>query len=161
MLLRSLLIIFVLNSTLIVSAASAPGGTVILNKILFSESEQSWTLRDLEIYQKTLAVATDKKKISDWSENSSEDFLLSRLCFREAKLFEVTPEKIKISEADRKKMGEYSPKEFEEELNRVAFALMFIELKSNQIKQKERFKPWVDHLKRKYQVKYKTNEIVP
>ena len=146
-----------------IAQPSAPASPVVsgtLNQVLFSDSEQTFTLRDLQLYQKVLSSAYNRKKLNDWSANSGEDFILSRLSFREAQLFGVSPENIKLSEADRAHLAKYSSKEIDAELNLLRYAVMFTELKDNQLKQKERFRPWFDHLKRKYQVSYKTTEII-
>ncbi|MBC7419524.1 MAG: hypothetical protein H7328_02235 [Bdellovibrio sp.] len=130
---------------------------IVLNQILFSESEQSWSTRDMNLFEKVMLIL-NKKNISPWSEGRNEDFLLSRLSHREALLFGVTPEKLKISEADRKKLSEYSTKEVDAELERISYVLMFVDLKENQLKQKDRFVIWMNHLKRKYQAKIKYAE---
>ena len=130
---------------------------VTLNQIIFSESDESWSSRDLHLFEKVM-IALNKKNISSWTQGLNEDFLLSRLSYREATLFEVTPEKIKISEVERKKISGYTAKEIDDELKLLGAAFVFIDLKENQLKQKDRFEIWLSHLKRKYQVKMKSAE---
>lgn len=131
---------------------------IILNQVLFSESEQSWTSRDLKLFEEVMTQILQKKYISPWSAGRNEDFLLSRLGRREAAMFDVKPAKIKPSEADLKKIPNFSASEIEDELDRLSQVLMFVDLKEAQLKQPDRFATWFNHLKRKYQVRIKSAE---
>lgn len=133
----------------------------MINQILFYESKQSWTSRDLELFEKIKKDVLHKDQISQFVENKDEDFLLSRLGAREAALFEVSPQKIKLSDAQRASLSEFSQKEVDSELLQIGLAMSLIDLKESQLKQKLRFKTWFDLLQRKYQVKIKSAEFKP
>ena len=132
-----------------------------LNQVLFYESKQSWTSRDQELFNKLKKEVVQKERLSAFTETSDEDFLLSRLSAREALLFEVTPFKFKITEAERNALAGYSRPEIDEELNHLGLAVALVELKESQLKQKLRFKTWLDLLKRKYQFKIKSADFKP
>jgi hypothetical protein len=137
-----------------------PKDVMTLNQILFSESAQSWSARDFNLFQKVKFEIVAQKKMSQFSENEAEDFLLSRLAAREALLFKVTPIKLKLSEVQKKSLlSEYSVAEIESELTEISLSQALIELKETQLKQKLRFKTWFDLLKRKYQVKIKSADF--
>ena len=69
------------------------------NKILFSIGSNSWTLRDRQVYQAVLGEVFQKKMLSAFSKDPENDFLLSRLSFKEAAVFELTPATaVKISD---------------------------------------------------------------
>lgn len=131
----------------------------ILNQVLFYESSQSWTSRDMELFEKLKKDILQKNKLSQFAENANEDFLLSRLSAREALLFEVAPVQYKISEQQKKSLSEFSSIEVDEEIKKMGLAVTLIDLKEDQLKQKLRFKTWFDLLKRKYQVKIKSNDF--
>jgi hypothetical protein len=147
--------------------AQVPGNTPpqsapqVVNQILFYESQQSWTARDRELYEKIKKEVLQKSRISQFAENGDEDFLLSRLAVREAVLFEVTPNKYHVLDLQRAGLSDFSGKEVEEELKQLGLATSLIELKESQLKQKLRFKTWFDLLKRKYQVKIKSTDFKP
>ncbi len=132
--------------------------TIVTNQVLFSESDQSWTSRDLRLYESVMSQVLQKKNISLWSEGRNEDFLLSRLSFREAVAFGLQASTTTLTEVERKQIPEFTQKEIEDEVNRMALVLMFVDLKQNQLKQKDRFLNWFSHLKRKYQVRIKSAE---
>ena len=132
-----------------------------LNQVLFYESKQSWTSRDQELFNKLKKEVVQKERLSAFTETSDEDFLLSRLSAREALLFEVTPLKFKITETERNVLAGYSRSEIDEELNHLGLAVALVELKESQLKQKLRFKTWLDLLKRKYQFKIKSADFKP
>ncbi len=131
----------------------------VLNQVLFYESKQSWTSRDQELFEKLRNDLLHRSRISQFTESANEDFLLSRLTAREASLFEVTPSKFRLTELQRKSLGDFSAKEIEEELNQIGLADGLINLKEDQLKLKLRFKTWFDLLKRKYQVKVKSADF--
>ncbi len=131
----------------------------VINQVLFYESAQSWTLRDFELYQKLMNVVLQKSKLSTFSENNYDDFILSRLSAREAELFEVKAEPLKLTENHKKFLTQYSNTEILQELSEISSASSLIEIKETQLKQKLRFRTWYDLLKRKYQVKLKVADI--
>ncbi len=131
----------------------------VVNQILFSEADQSWTLRDFKIYKRLLATLTKKEKIADFSENALDDFVVTRLLKREALLFEIAPQSLVAPLNLKGADGEvFSSFEIEQETGMIAEALALLELKQNQMGQRVRFKAWTDVLKRKYSVKMKTSE---
>ncbi len=134
--------------------------TSALNEVIFSEADQSWTARDLQLYEKLVNQVLRRKTLSPWSENITQDFLLSRLVHREAILFGVSPEKDSLTQLDRKALAAFSKNEIEVELLRINYINMFINLKENQLKQKERFITWFSHLRRKYQARMKVSEVI-
>jgi hypothetical protein len=144
---------------LFVLTALAQTAPNVLNEVLFSVAGEASTVRDQQIYQAVLDEVFHKPHLSRFSQKPATDFLLSRLSFREASTFDLTSDKIKISENSKKKLSEFSSAEIEREANIVSRALLLIELKENQLKQQERFDTWFEVLKRKYQVKYKVTEI--
>lgn len=105
--------------------------------------------------------ALPAERLSQFTENDDEDFLLSRLSAREAILFEVAPTKIKLSEQQRQSLTGFSNQEIEAELKEIALAAGLVELKESQLQQRLRFKTWFDLLKRKYQVKIKSFDFKP
>ena len=133
----------------------------IVNQVLFYESKQSWTARDLDLFEKIKKEVLHKDRIGQFIENRDEDFILSRLGAREAMLFEVSPQKLKLSDAQRAALNGFSQKEIDNELSQIGLAMSLIELKESQLKQKLRFKTWFDLLKRKYQVKIKSADFKP
>lgn len=146
----------------IFSVSAAPTSTpVVINQVLFYESKQSWTERDHELFEKIKKLALEKSRLSQYTENNDEEFLLSRLATREALVFELTPSKLWLSESQRQSLSGFSAKEIENELKQMALAVALIDMKESQLKQKLRFKTWFDLLKRKYQVKIKSAEFKP
>lgn len=134
----------------------ASAGPFDLNEILIAESLESWSKRDFELFKKLKIQVYKKSLLSQFSENEIEDFVLSRLSFHENVLFELSYEPVLLTEVQKKSLsGEYTDEEIQKELNRIGQALVMIELKESQLKQKVRFKTWFDLLKRKYQLKYK------
>ena len=126
------------------------------NKILFSIGTSSWSLRDREAYQAVLTEVFQKKALSEYSKNPENDFLLSRLSYKEAGVFELSPsEKIKVSEAARKKLAAFSPEEVLRETDYISKAAILVEIKESQQKDVKRFNTWFELLKRKYQVRLK------
>ncbi len=139
--------------------ASASPAT--LNQVLFYESKDSWTARDFELFEKIKKDFFPSGNLSSFSENNDEDFLLSRLSAREALLFELTPLKFKLSETQRLALSDFSKLEIDEEIKNLGLAAALVELKESQLKQKLRFKTWLDLLKRKYQFKIKSYDFKP
>jgi hypothetical protein len=140
---------------------AAPENAPVINQVLFYESKQSWTARDLELFEKIKKEVLHKDRIGQFVENNDEDFILSRLSAREALLFEVSPVKLKMSDSQKSAFNGFSQKEIENELSEIGLAMSLIDLKESQLKQKLRFKTWLDLLKRKYQVKVKSPEFKP
>lgn len=157
----SMILINALISLCVSYSWAVPESIHIVNQVLFFESKDSWTSRDLELYQKIKKEVLHKESISQFVDNADEDFLLSRLSAREAVLFEVSPIKLKFSDSQRVAFAGFSQKEIENEMNQIGLALALIDLKESQLKQKLRFKTWLDLLKRKYQVKIKSPEYKP
>ena len=136
-----------------------PTAPQVVNQILFSEADLSWTLRDFIIYKQLLVTLTKKEKIADFSENALDDFVVSRLLKREALLFEIAPQPLVAPLNLRGTDGEvFSKLEIEQETGMIAEALALLQLKQNQMSQRVRFKAWTDVLKRKYSVKMKISE---
>ncbi len=157
------LFLFVLFFSLSAPAAESlpnpPPSARVLNYVLFSEGNQSWTARDHALYKRVLFALTKKEKITEFSETSVEDFLASRLLKREAVLFEIVPQPLAPPTLAKSSDSEsYSKQDINQETQVIAEAFALIELKKNQLGQKVRFKAWMDVLKRKYAVKIKANE---
>lgn len=131
----------------------------VVNEILFSIANEPSTSRDMQTYQKMLNEVFQKNKISQFTKKLSEDFLLSRLSYKEAKVFELTGFKTKISEASREKLSEFSQIEIDREIEIISKAMELIEIKESQLKQQARFDTWFELLKRKYQLKLKSSEV--
>lgn len=111
----------------------------------------------MALYRQTLNTVFGKTRISEFSETDLQDFILSRLADKEAQGFSFKPEKnYTVSEAARKKMSAYNEDSFNAEVEIVARSLQWIELKKNQLEQRERFNVWLDVLKRKYQLRLKS-----
>lgn len=140
-------------------AIAAPNEGPVINQVLFYESKQSWTSRDLELFNHIKKEVLKKSRLSQLADTDHEDFLLSRLAAREAILFEVTSVKIRLADTQKQSLQNFSNKEIDEELAQVGRALTLIELKESQLNQKMRFKTWFDLLKRKYQVKIKAADF--
>lgn len=130
----------------------------VIIEVLFSIGSESYTSRDLLIYKTVLSEVFQKNRISQFAKKTPEDFLLSRLSYKEAKVFELTNEKLKVSEAARKKMNEFSLDEIDRENEIISVALALIEIKEVQVKSQARFDTWFELLKRKYQIKLKSSE---
>ncbi len=147
-------------STHIHAQQNLPSAPEVVNQILFSEADQSWTLRDFKIYKSVLLAVTKTEKIAEFSENPLDDFVVSRLLKREALLFEIAPQSITVPVNLKEANGEVFTKlEIEQETQMIAEALALLQLKQNQMSQKVRFKAWIDVLKRKYSVKMKISEL--
>lgn len=131
----------------------------VVNEILFSIVNEPSTSRDMQIYQSVLNEIFQKNKISQFTKKLSDDFLLSRLSYKEAKVFELTGTKVKVSESSRKKLSEFSPAEIDREIDTISKAMELIEIKESQVKQQARFDAWFELLKRKYQLKLKSSEV--
>lgn len=133
-----------------------PAQKEIFNQVLFTEGNQSWTLRDFNLYKKLVSTYLKHDKISEYSDSIVEDFLISRLLKREALLFEIKPSSIIPTNAVALSSNEFTKKEIEQESKDLAYAVALLNLKEKQMGQKPRFKAWIDVLKRKYQVKIKS-----
>jgi len=139
------------------SPTSAQPKQEILNQILFSETNQSWTSRDMLLYKKVLNAYLKQEKLTEFSDSFTEDFLISRLLKQEALVFEIKPHEL-VYNPSKLAPGEYSKKEIETELKALEYAVALLRLKQQQLTQKARFKAWIDVLRRKYQVKMKIDE---
>lgn len=126
-----------------------------VNRVLFSIGTTSWTSRDREVYQFVLNEVFQKKALSQYSKNPENDFLLSRLSYKEAAVFELSSgEKNKMADLGKKLNG-FSATEVERETDYISKALILIEIKESQHKDSRRFNSWFDLLKRKYLVRLK------
>lgn len=134
-----------------------PAQTVLLNEVLFSESAGAWTQRDFELYKLVRKAALDREHLGQFVETDLEDFVLSRLTYRESLMFELERAPLKISDAERRQIENqgYTLAEINEELGRLKQAQSLVEIKESQLKQKIRFAAWYEVLKRKYKLKYK------
>ncbi len=131
------------------------------NKILFSLSGQSWTLRDQQIYQAVLGEIFKKKNLSPYSSGESDDFVLSRLSEKESSLFDLNYEAVKANETQKKHLSNFTSAEVNKEIAAISKASAIIEIKESKKQDQSRFKTWVELLKRKYQFKIKSAEITP
>ncbi len=137
--------------------SSAYAERVELNKILFTAGKTSWSLRDQQIYQSVLNEVFKRKKISQYSQSEFNDFLLSRLAEKEASTFELTYDKVEVSESQKKKIG-FSAAEINAEVQLVSKAIALTEIKESYHNDAKRFSSWFDVIKRKYTLKIKTIE---
>lgn len=129
------------------------------NSILFSAGGQSWTSRDQMVYGLVLNEVYKKKNLSPMIPAGADDFILSRLSQKEASLFDLAYEKIRITDSQIKKMGNgITREEAEKEVEYIAKAHAILELKQNQHQEPDRFTAWVDLLKRKYLFKQKSGQ---
>ena len=126
--------------------------------MLFRVADQSFTLRDKQIYETVLAEVFKKKQITDYSKTDFNDFLVSRLSLKEADLFQISFDKKTVSEDDRKKIG-FSKEEIEREVLAISKAQALIDIKETQHRDASRFNSWFELIKRKYVVRVKANEI--
>lgn len=147
--------LFIYISIFIQSSAFAE--RVELNKILFTTGNTSWSSHDQQIYQSVLSEVFKRKKISQYSQTEFNDFLLSRLAEKEASTFELTYDKVEVSEAQKKKLG-FTLAEINAEVERVSKAITLTEIKESYHNDTKRFASWFDVMKRKYTVKIKTIE---
>lgn len=138
---------------------AAPAKDAVVNEVLFSIGTESFTSRDLAIYKAVLHEIFGKTKISQFTKKASDDFLLSRLSYNEAKAFELSSDKSKISEAARRRLNDYSPEEINREYEVISVALALIDIKESQLNSQTRFETWFELLKRKYQLKLKSAEV--
>lgn len=120
---------------------------------------QSVTARDQQVYQDVLSVVFQKETISKFSQKNLLDFILAHVSAKEAEVFDLQADKIKLSDAQKKKLSEYTTDEINREIQLISKASSIIELKENQLKQQDRFDTWAEILKRKYQVKLKVTEV--
>lgn len=130
----------------------------IMNEVLFSIANESSTSRDRLVYQRVLNEVFKKDTISQFTPKTADDFLLSRLSYKEAKAFDMHGNEMKINENSKKKLSEFTPSEVERELEVISTALALIEIKEAQLKGKERFNTWFELIKHKYQLKIKSSE---
>lgn len=155
-------ILVVLLSFFVLPAESAEAPSAqefLVNEILFTMDGESLTLRDLKLYQAVLREVFKKDRLSDFNLKEPEDFLLSRVCYREAKTFETQGVPYKITEQNKKKLVDFTDDEIEIESASIAKAIGLIEIKESQLKQKERFFAWFELVKRKNQVRIKSVDM--
>jgi hypothetical protein len=126
-----------------------------LNRVVFSVSGQAWTSRDRDVYQNVLNTVFQKQMLSQYSKNPENDFLLSRLSSKEAAVFDFKGEPATVTEANRKKLKDFTPEEIEREIALISKTTTFIDIKESQHKDAIRFNAWFDLLKRKYVVRLK------
>lgn len=131
----------------------------VVNEVLFSIGNVSYTTRDSLIYKSVLAELYQKTSISQYTKKPFDDFLLSRLSFSEANAFELKSEKSKVTESARKKLGDFSLEEITRENENIAVAIALIDIKEGQLRSQTRFDTWFELLKRKYQYKLKSAEV--
>lgn len=147
----------ILSTALLAPPAATAQTSATVNEVVFSITGESYTSHDMALYRQTLNTVFGKTRISEFSETDLQDFILSRLADKEAQGFSFKPEKnYTVSEAARKKMSAYNEDSFNAEVEIVARSLQWIELKKNQLEQRERFNVWLDVLKRKYQLRLKS-----
>lgn len=132
---------------------------IVMNEVLFSIANESSTSRDRLVYQRVLNEVFKKDTISQFTPKTADDFLLSRLSYKEAKAFDMHGNEMKINENSKKKLiSEFTQSEVERELEVISTALALIEIKEAQLKGKERFDTWFELIKHKYQLKIKSSE---
>lgn len=131
----------------------------VVNEVLFSIGNVSYTTRDSLIYKSVLAELYQKTSISQYTKKPFDDFLLSRLSFSEANAFELKSEKSKVTESARKKLSDFSLEEITRENENIAVAIALIDIKEGQLRSQTRFDTWFELLKRKYQYKLKSAEV--
>lgn len=129
-----------------------------INKVLFSVGNQSWTMRDMEIYRGVLNSVFKKKSLSQYSKDEFNDFLVSRVSLKEADVFQISYDKQSLTEQERKKLSSFTREEIEKEVTAIAKAEALIEIKENQHKDIGRFNTWLELMKRKYVVRIKSGE---
>jgi len=129
-----------------------------INKVLFSVGNQSWTMRDMEIYHGVLNGVFKKKSLSQFSKDEFSDFLVSRVSLKEADVFQISYDKVAVTEPERKKLSAFTREEIEKEVTAIAKAEALIEIKENQHKDIGRFNTWLELMKRKYVVRVKSGE---
>lgn len=136
-------------------AVPAASGREVVNEVLFSLTGESFTSRDLRIFGAVLKEIFHRDRLGEFSADAFQDFILSRLAYREAQVFELKVDARAISEAEHRRLAAFSAAEVAREADIIAKSLNWIELKENQVKQRERFNIWLDVLKRKYQLRIK------
>lgn len=129
----------------------------VINEALFSlAGNDTSTTRDLAIYRAVLLEVFQKKNISQYSPNEVQDFLLSRMAYKESQIFSLKPDPVAVSDSAKKKLEAFDKVELDREVQLISQSLSWIELKETQLRDRERFNNWVDVLKRKYQLKIKS-----
>lgn len=141
------------------SAETPSAQEILVNEILFTMDGESLTLRDFKLYQAVLREVFKKERLGEFTVKESEDFLLSRVCYREAKTFETQGVPFKVTDLNKKKLSDFTESEIESESETISKALGLIEIKESQLKQKERFSAWFELVKRKNQVRIKSVDM--
>lgn len=154
MYLKRLSVLFLLLSSLGAYAAERTE----LNKVLFSVGDQSWTLRDMELYRSVMSDIYKKKSLTQFSKDEFNDFIVSRISLKEADVFQISYDKKAVTEAERKRLAAFTKEEVDREVTAVAKAEALIEIKEAQHKDNARFNTWYELMKRKYVVRIKSGE---
>ncbi|MCC2679526.1 MAG: hypothetical protein K0R29_2102 [Pseudobdellovibrio sp.] len=129
-----------------------------LNKVLFSVGDQSWTMRDMDLYRSVMSDVYKKKSLTQYSKDEFNDFLVSRISLKEADVFQISFDKKVPTEPERKKLAAFTRDEIDKEVTAIAKAEALIEIKENQHKDSARFNTWYELMKRKYVVRIKSGE---
>ncbi|MGZ3690795.1 MAG: hypothetical protein ACXVAX_04795 [Pseudobdellovibrio sp.] len=129
------------------------------NKILVNVGGESWTTRDMQVYQSVLSEVFKKKQLSTYSKSSLDDFLLSRMSFKEAKVLNLVADKNPVPESEKKKLTQFKGEEVDREIDLITKAENLVEIKEAQHKDANRFNAWYELMKRKYVVRIKALDI--
>ena len=140
---------------LVLITLSARAERVEINRVLFNAGGNSWTKRDYQIFEFVLNNAYKRKKISNFSSDELNDFILSRMAAREGETFAISFEKQNLPEALRKKTA-FSQEEIDREIEAVGRAVAFVEIKESYHQDAKRFNAWFEVMRRKFQVKIKS-----
>ena|GEM_PF-3092396 len=154
---KYLIFFCLLNSS--ITGAAPIQNEIIINEILFTVASEPATARDQQIYQAVLNEVFQRKTMGVFTAKLADDFLLSRLAYKEAVAFDFQAEDVKQNEAAKKKLSPYSKTEINKEVEIISKALALIEIKENQLKEKARFDAWFEIIKRKYLVKFKFTAV--
>ncbi len=159
--LRIFLYLLVFFHAVNIFAVEEKSEKLVVNEVLFSMSNQVWTSYDLELYHKVLFEVFKEQKISTFSKNNMQDFILSRLALSEALAFELEGNSFVLSDLVKKKLSlHYSEQQILNEANAVSKAMAYVELRESMLKQEKRFQDLMDVLKRKYQFKAKYKGVL-
>lgn len=155
---------FLIRFTLLLSLCSLTAQStfaerVDFNKVILSIGGESWTMRDVQVYNLVLAEIYNKKNLSEFSKSNLNDFILSRVSYRESKNLNLTADKTVFTESNKKKLALFKKDEIEREMDLITRANSLVELKQSQYKNSARFNNWFDLMKRKYVVRIKATDI--
>ena len=114
----------------------------------------------MQVYQSVLSEVFKKKRLSEFSKSALDDFLLSRMSFKESKVLNLTAtEKMAVTEAEKKKLPQFKAEEIQREADLIIKAENLIEIKEAQHKDAARFTNWFELMKRKYVVRIKAGDV--